>query len=176
MNWRSSTTVRHSSELMRLTSALTSSSPVLATKDSHPDTGDGPFRMTVRCQSREARRGGPPDDHVVAATQCDNGQLAVTQRAYDCSCHDAPVATTSTALAFQRSPVESGKFWLIDTLFAPLPVTCAPPPTTRFPDGHVATTALELEELDEVAASTRWRPLIPGDPFGPGTPRGPAGP
>ena len=65
------------------------------------------------------------------------------------------MATTSTAFPFQRSPFESGKLWLIDTLFAPLPVTCAPPPTTLFPDGHVATTAFEFEELDDVDESTR---------------------
>jgi len=86
------------------------------------------------------------------------------------------VATTSTPLAFHLFPAESGKFWLIETLLAPLPVACAPPPTTLFPDGHVATTLFVFDELDAVDASTRSSPLTPGWPFGPGKPRGPAGP
>ena len=111
MSWRSDATARHSMELAKLTSELTSPSPVLATKHSHPDTGKGSFRVTVCCRGTERpTEAGLSYDHVVAATQCDDGQLAVTQRAYVCSCHDAPVATTSTALAFQRSPLESGKF------------------------------------------------------------------
>ena len=87
-----------------------------------------------------------------------------------------PVDTISTACAFHLLPAESGKFWLMETLLAPLPVACAPPPRTRLPEGQVATTLFEFAELDEVDASTRSSPLTPGEPFGPGKPRGPAGP
>ena len=52
-------------------------------------------------------------------------------------------------------PAQSGKFWLMDTLLAPLPVACAPPPMTLFPAGQVAATLFEFAELEDVDASTR---------------------
>ena len=85
------------------------------------------------------------------------------------------MATTSAPLTFHLLPLESGKFSLIETLFAPGPVALAPPPTTLLPEGHVATTLFVFDELDAVDASTRSSPLTPGWPFGPGKPRGPAG-
>ena len=59
----------------------------------------------------------------------------------------------------------------METLLAPLPVACAPPPMTFFPEGQVATTLFEFAELEEVDASTRSSPLTPGAPFGPGKAR-----
>ena len=80
----------------------------------------------------------------------------------------AHILRTERVTVADLLPDESGKFWLIETLLAPLPVACAPPPMTLFPEGQVATTLFEFAELDEVDASTRSSPLTPGAPFGPG--------
>jgi hypothetical protein len=95
------------------------------------------------------------------------GYWTVAQSAYAWSAQVADVPTTSFALAFHFEPSESGKFSVIETRFAPLPVTRAPPPITRLPDGQLTDTALDPDELESVTASTRWRPLTPG---GPGVP------
>ena len=70
----------------------------------------------------------------------------VAQSAYTVSCQVESVASDSRATAFHRSRLLSGNDSLMVTLAAASPVTRAPPPKTRLPDGQVAVVDFELVE------------------------------